>query len=185
MNKVAIIIAPGFEEGEALTIADILKRANISCDLIGIQRYVEGGHHIIVQCDDILDETLIDYDMVILPGGYEGVDTMLHHQQLLDLLVKMNKLEKYICAMCAAPVVLAKINLLVDKKYTAYQGYDQKINQGQYLDNIVVVDHNIITGRGPATVYAFAYKIVEVLNGDALAVKNKMLYYHAFDKEEK
>lgn len=185
MNKVAIIIAPGFEEGEAITIANILKRANISCNLIGTQRYVKGGHHITVQCDDILNESLIEYDMIILPGGYGGVDALLHHQQLLNLLVKMNELKKYICAMCAAPLVLAKINLLVDKKYTAYQGYDQKINQGQYLDDIVVVDHNIITGRGPATVYAFAYKIVEILNGDALAVKNKMLYYHAFDREGK
>ena len=69
MKKAAIIIASGFEEGEALTIADIIKRAHLQCDLVGFEQEVKGGHEIIVRCDHILNETLLDYDMVILPGG--------------------------------------------------------------------------------------------------------------------
>ena len=72
MKKAAIIIASGFEEGEALTIADIIKRAHLQCDLVGFEQEVKGGHEIIVRCDHILNETLLDYDMVILPGGYGG-----------------------------------------------------------------------------------------------------------------
>ena len=69
MKKAAIIIASGLEEGEALTIADIIKRAHLQCDLVGFEQEVKGGHEIIVRCDHILNETLLDYDMVILPGG--------------------------------------------------------------------------------------------------------------------
>ena len=72
----------------------------------------------------------------------------------------------------------------VDKKFTAYQGYDQKIKQGTYLNDKVVIDGNIVTSRGPATAYGFAYKLVELLGGDALVVKKRMVYFNAFDVKE-
>ena len=96
----------------------------------------------------------------------------------------MNEKGKYVCAMCAAPIVLEKANILVDKKFTAYQGYDQKIKQGTYLNDKVVIDSNIVTSRGPATAYGFAYKLVELLGGDDLAVKKRMVYFSAFDVKE-
>ena len=86
--------------------------------------------------------------------------------------------------MCAAPIVLEKANLLINKKYTAYIGYDQKIHQGTYLEDIVVIDGNIVTSRGPATVYAFAYRLVDLLGGDSLAIKKRMVYFNAFDVKE-
>ena len=164
MQKTAIIIASGFEEGEALTIADIIKRAHLQCDLVGYEQEVKGGHEIIVRCDHILNETLLDYDMVILPGGYGGAEAMKNNPTLISYLQQMNEKGKYVCAMCAAPIVLEKANLLVDKKFTAYQGYDQKIKQG--------------------TAYGFAYKLVELLGGDDLAVKKRMVYFNAFDVKE-
>ena len=184
MKKVEIIVAPGFEEGETLTIVDIMRRANITCDLVGFEKEVEGGHEIVVRCDHILNETLLDYDMVILPGGYGGAEAMKNNPTLISYLQQMNEKGKYVCAMCAAPIVLEKANLLVDKKFTAYQGYDQKIKQGTYLNDKVVIDGNIVTSRGPATAYAFAYKLVELLGGDALAVKKRMVYFNAFDVKE-
>ena len=173
MKKAAIIIASGFEEGEALTIADIIKRAHLQCDLVGYEQEVKGGHEIIVRCDHILNETLLDYDMVILPGGYGGAEAMKNNPTLISYLQQMNEKGKYVCAMCAAPIVLEKANLLVDKKFTAYQGYDN-----------VVIDSNIVTSRGPATAYGFAYKLVELLGGDDLAVKKRMVYFNAFDVKE-
>ena len=164
MKKAAIIIASGFEEGEALTIADIIKRAHLQCDLVGYEQEVKGGHEIIVRCDHILNETLLDYDMVILPGGYGGAEAMKNNPTLISYL--------------------QKANLLVDKKFTAYQGYDQKIKQGTYLNDKVVIDSNIVTSRGPATAYGFAYKLVELLGGDDLAVKKRMVYFNAFDVKE-
>lgn len=124
MKKVAIIVAPGFEEGETLTIVDIIRRAHITCDLVGFEKEVEGGHEIIVRCDNVLNEMLVDYDMVILPGGYGGAEAMKNKTILLSYLQQMNEKGKYICAMCAAPIVLEKANLLVNRKFTAYKGYD-------------------------------------------------------------
>ena len=184
MQKTAIIIASGFEEGEALTIADIIKRAHLQCDLVGYEQEVKGGHEIIVRCDHILNETLLDYDMVILPGGYGGAEAMKNNPTLISYLQQMNEKGKYVCAMCAAPIVLEKANLLVDKKFTAYQGYDQNIKQGTYLNDKVVIDSNIVTSRGSATAYGFAYKLVELLGGDDLAVKKRMVYFNAFDVKE-
>ena len=109
---------------------------------------------------------------------------MKNSEQLILLLQEMNQQKKYICAMCAAPIVLEKANLLIDKKFTAYQGYDQKIKQGYYLQDKVVIDDNIVTSRGPATAYAFAYKLVDLLGGDSLAVKKRMVYFNAFDVKE-
>ena len=123
MKKAAIIIASGFGEGEALTIADIIKRAHLQCDLVGFEQEVKGGHEIIVRCDHILNETLLDYDMVILPGGYGGAEAMKNNPTLISYLQQMNEKGKYVCAMCAAPIVLEKANLLVDKKFT--QAYDK------------------------------------------------------------
>lgn len=184
MKKVAVIVAPGFEEGETLTIVDILRRANISCDMVGFHEIVEGGHHISVKCDKTLNQDVIDYDMIVLPGGYGGVDYMKNREEFISILQEMNEKNKYICAMCTAPVVLEKANLLIDKKFTAYQGYDQKIKQGYYLQDKVVIDDNIVTSRGPATAYAFAYKLVDLLGGDSLAVKKRMVYFNAFDVKE-
>lgn len=128
MKKVAVIIAPGFEEGEALTIVDILRRGQIQCDTIGFEKEVQGGHEIVLRCDFLLDESLLDYDMVVLPGGYDGIEAMKENKQFLSFLQSMNKDHKYICAMRAAPVALEKENLLINKKFTAYQGYENKIN---------------------------------------------------------
>lgn len=186
MKKAAVLIAPGFEEGEALTIVDILRRANLQCDLVGFDKVVEGGQHISMMCDKVLSQDVIDYDMVILPGGYDGATNLRDSEEVISILQKMNEQGKYICAMCAAPIVLERANLLEGKNYTAYKGYDQKINQGHYLEDIVVVDGNIVTSRGPATAYAFAYRLVDLLGGDSLAVKTRMVYFNAFDvKEEK
>ena len=184
MKRAAIIVAPGFEEGETLTIVDIIRRANLQCDLVGFDEIVEGGHNITVKCDKVLNEDIIDYDMIILPGGYPGATNLRDNDELINILKKMNDDKKYICAMCAAPIVLEKANLLEGRNYTAYIGYDKKIKQGNYLTDKVVIDENIVTSRGPATAYAFAYKLVDLLGGDSLAVKNRMVYFNAFDVKE-
>lgn len=184
MKKAAVIVAPGFEEGETLTIVDILRRANIHCDMFGFDTIVEGGHGISVQCNQVLNQDIVDYDMVVLPGGYDGAANMRDSQEVIEFLKEMNKKGKYVCAMCAAPIALERAGLLNNKNYTAYIGYDKKIKQGNYLEDKVVIDGNIVTGRGPATAYAFAYKLVDLLGGDSLSVKKRMVYFNAFDVKE-
>ena len=122
--------------------------------------------------------------MVILPGGYDGAVNLRDSEKVMNILHQMNEKGKYICAMCAAPIALEQAGLLDHKNYTAYLGYDKKIKKGNYLEDKVVIDGQIVTSRGPATAYAFAYKLVELLGGDALAVKNRMVYFNAFDVKE-
>ena len=111
MKKVAVIIAPGFEEGEALTIVDILRRAGVEIHMVSItgETKVTGSHGIEIKCDTC-------------------IEAMKENKQFLSFLQSMNKDHKYICAMCAAPAALEKENLLINKKFTAYQGYENKIN---------------------------------------------------------
>lgn len=184
MYKVAVVAMNGFEEAETLTIVDILRRANIKCDIVGETDYVVGGHNIKIKIDKILSSDIEKYDMIVLPGGYGGVESMISSDLLKEIVTNMNKANKYICAMCAAPLFLSTLNLLENKKFTSYKGYDKKINQGNYLEDIVVIDSNIITSRGPATVYEFSYKLTEILKADVNAIKDRMLYYNAFDKKE-
>ena len=184
MKKTAIILGNGVEEGEVLTIADIIRRANFTCDLVGLEKTITGGHHITIMCDQVLNESIKDYDMIILPGGYGGVDEMCKSPLLLSILQDMYKAGKYVTAICAAPIVLEKAGVLEGKKWTAYRGYEEKISMGTFVDEKVVIDGNLITSRGPATCYAFAYKLVDVLGGDSLAVKKRMVYFNAFDVKE-
>lgn len=186
MSKTAVLFAEGFEEGEALTIVDIIRRANLDCDIVGVgKEIIRGAHDIVVKSDCILDENINDYDMVVLPGGIPGAINLRDDEKVIKLIQKMNSENKFVAAMCAAPIALERAGVLENKKYTAYPGYDKKINTtGEYLEDKVVIDGNIITSRGPATVYAFAYKLVDILGGDSLAVKKRMVYFNSFNVKE-
>lgn len=184
MIKTAVIAADGCEEGEILTIVDIIRRAGISSELVALNNeIVTGAHNIKFACDRRLSMDVADYDMIVLPGGYGGADAMKNSDLLKAVLAKMNSNGKYVTAMCAAPIVLEAAGILDGKNFTAYKGYDEKIKAGNFLFDEVVVDGNLVTSRGPATVYAFAYKLVELLGGDATAVADRMIFNHAFNRE--
>ena len=183
MKQAAVLLAPGFEEGEALTLADILRRAGFTCDLVGFSPMVEGAHGIQVQSDKLLSQVDREhpaYDMVILPGGIPGATNLRDSKEVMDLLHTANQEGKLIAAMCAAPIALEQAGLLEGKRFTAYVGYDQKIKAGTFCEDIVVRDGNILTSRGPATAYAFGYALVDALGGDSQAVKDRMVYTNAF-----
>lgn len=183
--RVAVLFAQGFEEGEALTIVDILRRAQIDCDIVGESDSVVGAHNIVVKSDRLIDDIKVsDYEMVVLPGGRPGADNLRDNDTVIRLIKEMNKAQKWIGAMCAAPIALERAGVLENRNYTAYVGYDKVIKSGHFVEDIVVVDKNIVTSRGPATVYAFAYALVDVLGKDSLAVKKRMVYTNAFDVEE-
>lgn len=83
--------------------------------------------------------------------------------------------------MCASPIALEKAGLLENRRYTAYQGYDEKIKAGQYEKEAVVTDGHLVTAGGPACAYAFAYTLAELLGADSEPVKERMVYYNTFD----
>ena len=176
------LVAKGCEEGEALTIADIFRRCELTCDLIGLDTMtVTGDHGIEIACDGVLSDGF-DYDMIILPGGYEGVDHMKESALLMDTLKKMNQEGRWIAALCAAPSVLDECGLLEGKTYTCYPTVATK--SGNRTEDTVVVDGNILTGKGPALAWAFAYKAADLLGADSLTVKKRMVYFNAFDVKE-
>jgi len=184
MKKAAVIIASGFEEGEALTIIDIMRRAGLLCDSVGLTgSVVTGAHDITMSCDKVLSMEICDYDMVVLPGGIPGATNLRDSDLLMDVIREMDSQGKYVCAMCAAPVALERAGVLEGKTYTAYVGYDEKIKAGTFSEKEVVADGNLVTSRGPATAYAFAYELAGLLGGDVEAVKKRMLFDHAFKKE--
>lgn len=182
MPKVAVILANGFEEIEALTVVDVLRRANITCHMVGFGEKVTGSHAIQVQADRVFNGDLSDYDMIVLPGGMPGSAHLRDNEQLITELQKFDTIGKKVAAICAAPIALNRAGLLEGRNFTCYDGVQEQIADGHYHKETVVVDGNIITSRGPATALAFAYHLVEILGGDAESLRNGMLYTDLFEK---
>lgn len=186
MSKVAVIFAPGFEEGEGLAVVDIMRRAEITCDIVGLLgSEVTGGHDICVRADKVFDGSLDDYDMVVLPGGLGGAEAMRDNESFLSAVRAMDQAGKWVCAICAAPIALGRAGLLEGRTFTCYPTTAPKIeNPGTWVDEIVCVDGNLLTSQGPGTAYAFAYALVDALGVDSEPVKQRMVYYNAFDVKE-
>ena len=182
MPKVAVILANGFEEIEALTVVDVLCRANITCHMVGFEDKVTGSHAIQVQADHVFEGDLSDYDVIVLPGGMPGAAHLRDNEQLITELQKFEQVGKIVAAICAAPIALNRAGLLEERNFTCYDGVQDQIADGHYHKETVVVDGNIITSRGPATALAFAYHLVETLGGDAESLRNGMLYTDVFEK---
>ena len=182
MPKVAVILANGFEEIEALTVVDVLRRANITCHMVGFEDTVTGSHAIQVQTDRVFDGNLSEYDMIVLPGGMPGSTHLRDNESLISELQKFEEIGKKVAAICAAPIALNQAGLLEGRNFTCYDGVQEQIANGHYHKETVVVDGNVITSRGPATALAFAYHLVETLGGDAESLKNGMLYTDLFEK---
>ncbi|QRR98372.1 DJ-1/PfpI family protein [Streptococcus anginosus] len=176
MTKVAVMLANGFEEIEALTVVDVLRRAGILCDMIGFEKAVTGSHGISVQADKVWAGKLEDYDLVVLPGGMPGATNLRDDDHLMSALQKMQEEGKWIAAICAAPIALNRAGILKDKQFTCYDGIESDIDSGIYIKQTVVVDGKVITSRGPATALAFAYELVHQLGGDSEQLATAMLY---------
>ena len=182
MAKVAVIVAPGCEEGETLAIVDVLRRCEVLCSMVGLKdRVVTGAHGITMQCDATFGGSLLDYDMVVLPGGYGGSAAMRDDEALISALQKMDAAGRWICAICAAPEVLGRANLLEGKTFTCYPTVLERVeNPGKWVDEPVAQVGNMIFGQGPAIAYAFAFTLVDALGIDSGAIKDRMVYHNAF-----
>ena len=186
-KKIAVLLADGFEEGEALFTVDVLRRAGFTCDMVSVAgETVQGSHGIRVIADKLIGQVERDqYDMVVLPGGYGGADAMRADDRLQRALRAMNDAGKWICAICAAPIALDRAGILAGRRFTCYPETAPKIcdPQATWVDEVVVRDGNLICSQGPATAYAFAYALVDALGVDSEPVKQRMVYYNAFDVE--
>lgn len=181
-GKTAVLFAPGCEEGEALTIVDIFRRAELACDALGLEtREVAGANGVTVRCDAVFDGSLDAYDLVVLPGGYGGVDALRSNQALLAQIRTVLASGRTLAAICAAPLVLEAAGMLEGRRFTCYPTVAPQIAHGTFLEEVVVEDGNLITSSGPATAWEFAYRLVELMGGDAEAVRSRMVWRNAFD----
>jgi 4-methyl-5(b-hydroxyethyl)-thiazole monophosphate biosynthesis len=166
--KVFIFLAEGFEEIEAISAVDILRRGELEVTTVSVtgKNVVTGAHHIPVTADKLFPE--VDFStgaMLVLPGGMPGASNLNAHSGLKTLLKQYAAEGKKIAAICAAPLVLGGLGLLQNKKATAYPGFEDTLQGALVVEVPVVKDGNIITGRGPGFAANFGLAIVEELQG--------------------
>ncbi len=172
--KVCIHLATGFEEIEAISIIDVLRRANIQVTVVSItgELKVEGAHNITVSADELFEN--INYgqvSMIILPGGMPGSENLNNHSGLKQQIQNFYSTNKPIAAICAAPLVFGNLGLLKGKTATCFPGFEKYLTGATISELPVVADGNIITGKGAGVAIHFALKIVEVLIDKQTATK--------------
>lgn len=171
MAKVLVPLAAGFEDLEATTIVDILRRAGVEVVTAGLAPgLAQGARGMRVQPDASLDEVLGQaFDMIVLPGGMPGAENLKNDARVQVLLKQMAAAGKYTAAICAAPIALAQAGLLAGKKATSYPGFIDKLGlpDTAYVQDAVVVDGRVVTSRGPGTAMDFALELVALLVGQA------------------
>jgi protein deglycase len=167
MPSILVPLAEGFEEIEAITIIDILRRAGFEVVTASLgDTRVKAAHGVPIVADSTLDEALQrDYDMVVLPGGQPGTDNLDNDSRVRDVLRKTAESGKFVGAICAAPKVLANAKLLEGKKATSYPGFVDKMDlpNTTYTGGTVEKDGKVLTSRGPGTAMDFALAIIETL----------------------
>ena len=169
---IALLLADGFEEVEAITPADFLRRAGVDVGLVGIGGgVITGGHGIAVKADIRIEEILEIPEGVVVPGGMPGAENVAASEKALELIRDAFGAGKLVAAICAAPaVVLQKAGVLAGRTATCYPGFEHRFRGCAFSEDRVVVDGNLVTSRGPGTAAEFAVKLVEILTGaDAAA----------------
>lgn len=172
MKKTAILFAEGYEEVEALTVVDLLRRAKIGCDIVAVKEVdeVTGSHGISVRADKTLSQLEVEqYDGLILPGGLRGVNNLAADERVIDLLRRFHEAGKLTAAICAGPTVLAKAGLLEGRKACCYPGMEDQLTGAVACTDAVVADGSIITSRGLGTAIPFALALVAYFSGETQA----------------
>ena len=183
MNRIGVFFAEGYEEIEALTVVDLLRRADIQADMVSItaERTVKGSHGIAVGMDQVLSEADFGaFDGIVLPGGMPGTLHLKAHEGLADLIRKADKEGKLLAAICAAPTIYGEMGLLEGKTATCYPGMEDKLLGANWQEQPVVVDGNFVTSRGVGTAIAFALAIVEYFSDHetAASLGEKFIYHY-------
>ncbi|MBN2628099.1 MAG: DJ-1/PfpI family protein [Spirochaetales bacterium] len=167
MKRVALLLADGFEEVEAITPADFLRRAGVEVILTGVEGLsVTGGHDITVEADMTLDELPDSLDGVVIPGGMPGAANIAASSDAMKLIKRVYNDSELVGAICAAPaVVLGEAGLLEGREFTCYPGFESRVTGARHSEERVVKDSNIITSRGAGSAAEFALALVEYLVG--------------------
>ena len=178
-----LFLAEGFEEIEALTPVDLLRRAGIDIMTVAVgeSRHVTGAHGVTIEADLLLDdEDMSDAEMLIAPGGMPGAKNLADSPKVCALFKAQAERGAYVAAICAAPSILASLGLLEGRNATAHAGFQDQLAGAIVHDEEVVVDGNITTSYGLGGAIPFALELVRQLAGQAEAgrIRNAIAYRH-------
>ena len=181
MVKVVVVLAEGFEEIEALTPIDVLRRAGLDVTVAGVGgTLITGAHKVTVKCDvDVSSIENNKFTCIILPGGMPGALNLRNSKSVSRLVTSINHANGLVCAICASPaVVLGPLGVLKDKEGVCYPGMESYAPEVKFAKDVSVFqDGNVVTASGPAAAAEFAFLIVELLTGkEPEKLRNAMLY---------
>jgi 4-methyl-5(b-hydroxyethyl)-thiazole monophosphate biosynthesis len=174
MKTIAVHLATGFEEIEAVTIIDILRRAGLKVIVVSVtdDYLVKGAQQIPVKADKLFAE--VDYqavDMMVLPGGLPGAENLDKHEGLKSQIRNFDQAGKPIGAICAAPMVLGHLGLLEGKKAVCYPGFEKDLTGATVAYSPTAMDGKIVTGRGIGAALNFSLELVKMLDSKEKADK--------------
>lgn len=168
MNRLAIFLAPGYEEIEALTVVDICRRGGLDIDMVSIaeDRVVQGSHGIAVKADRLFHEAdFEEYDMLILPGGMPGTKSLEAHSGLMEKLDAFYGAGKYIGAICAAPSIFGHRGFLKGRRACCYPSFESHLDGAEVTANPVEISDHVVTSRGMGTAIDFSLAILSLFCG--------------------
>ena len=168
MKRIAIFLAEGYEEIEALTVADICRRCGLEADLVSIteERWVRSSHQVTVQADLCFDQADFgSYDMLVLPGGMPGTRNLEAHRGLMEQVDAFYRAGKYVAAICAAPSIFGHRGLLKGRKACSYPGFERHLEGAEVTTGPVEISDHVITSRGMGTAIDFGLAIAGVFCG--------------------
>lgn len=167
--RVLVPLAQGCEELEAVTIIDLLRRANINVITAGLDdKPITCSRNVVLIADTNLNSVINDdFDLIVLPGGLPGADNLNADKRIHQLITRLNAEDKFVAAICAAPKVLLNNGILDGKQTTAYPNSLSQLDtlNIQLSDKAIEIDGNVITSKGPGTAMDFALTLIETLLG--------------------
>ncbi len=170
---VVVPLAPGFEEIEAVTIVDVLRRAEVPVTVVGLTPGpVTGAHGLKVDTDATIDQVdAADVRAMVLPGGMPGATNLREDERVLALLRTLHGSDRTVAAICAAPMVLGAAGLLEGVEATCYPGFEEHLTGARHSQQRVVRAGRVLTSRGPGTALEFALALVEELGAPERAAE--------------
>ena len=182
-KKVAVLLAKGFEEAEAIMTIDVLRRLNISVTTLACQDMLEitSYHNIRMFADALLERNMDEtFDAVVIPGGPEGTVNLAANPLVVEFIRRHDEAGKWICPICSAAArVLGGNHLLTGRRYTCSGELYQDVKDGIYVDEKIVEDGNLLSGKGLGVAFDFAFHLGWKLTGDSANVDFQVdhIYY--------
>ncbi len=168
MKKMILLLADGFEEVEAITPVDFLRRSGVEVVIAGVTgRDITGAHGVRVECDLEVSQLSGDFDGIIIPGGMPGASNIAKDSHSMKIIRDAIDSNLLVGAICASPaVVLGATGLIAGRKFTCYPGFETRFSGSDFVDQRVVCDGNLITSMGPGTAAEFAENLIGYLCGE-------------------